>query len=72
MALIDCVECRKQVSDKAKNCPNCGYPINSKSEYTNSNSEGFFLRTLNTGCNFALYAFLAIFILFILVSIFSK
>ena len=28
MALITCPECGKEVSDKAKMCPNCGYPIN--------------------------------------------
>lgn len=28
MALIACPECGKEVSDKAKMCPNCGYPIN--------------------------------------------
>lgn len=27
MALIKCQECGKDVSDKAKICPNCGYPI---------------------------------------------
>lgn len=27
MALIDCPECRKQISDKAITCPNCGCPI---------------------------------------------
>ena len=26
MALIDCPECRQQISDKALACPNCGYP----------------------------------------------
>lgn len=25
MALIDCPECGKQISDKAKSCPNCGF-----------------------------------------------
>lgn len=25
MALIKCVECGKEISDKAKTCPNCGY-----------------------------------------------
>lgn len=30
MALISCPECGKEISDKAKCCPNCGYPI---SEY---------------------------------------
>ena len=28
MALIRCSECKKEVSDKASNCPHCGNPIN--------------------------------------------
>ena len=27
MAIIKCPECGKEVSDKAKVCPNCAYPI---------------------------------------------
>lgn len=27
MALVDCPECNRNVSDKAVSCPNCGYPI---------------------------------------------
>lgn len=27
MALINCPECGKQVSDKAYSCPNCGFPV---------------------------------------------
>ena len=27
MALIKCPECSKEISDKANNCPNCGYPL---------------------------------------------
>ncbi|WP_300616849.1 hypothetical protein [Dokdonella sp.] len=27
MALIPCPECRKEVSDKAPSCPNCGCPF---------------------------------------------
>ncbi len=27
MALINCEECRKEVSDKAASCPNCGAPL---------------------------------------------
>jgi len=30
MALINCPECNKEISDKARSCPNCGYPISSK------------------------------------------
>ena len=29
MAIIKCPECKKDVSDKAANCPNCGNPIDS-------------------------------------------
>lgn len=28
MAIINCPECGKEVSNKAEKCPNCGYPIN--------------------------------------------
>jgi hypothetical protein len=31
MALIDCIECSKEMSDKAKSCPNCGAPNTSLS-----------------------------------------
>ena len=27
MALINCPECNKKISDKSGNCPQCGYPI---------------------------------------------
>jgi predicted amidophosphoribosyltransferase len=27
VALINCPECKKEVSDKASSCPNCGHPI---------------------------------------------
>lgn len=27
MALINCPECGKEISDKAKSCPNCGYEL---------------------------------------------
>jgi hypothetical protein len=27
MALINCLECNKEISDKAISCPNCGAPI---------------------------------------------
>lgn len=32
MSLIECPECGKQISDKAKSCPNCGCPIKEFSE----------------------------------------
>lgn len=30
MALISCPECGKMISDKAKFCPSCGYPIDTQ------------------------------------------
>ena len=27
MALINCPECKKEISDKSKSCPSCGYPL---------------------------------------------
>lgn len=32
MAMINCPECGKEISDQANNCPNCGYVINKSSE----------------------------------------
>ena len=32
MALIECPECKKEISDKAKECPHCGYPLVKKEE----------------------------------------
>lgn len=38
MALMHCPECNKEVSDKAKACPNCGYPISLTDENSSKNS----------------------------------
>lgn len=32
MALINCPECKKEISDTAKKCPNCGYKIPTKTK----------------------------------------
>lgn len=32
MTLIKCPECEKEVSDKAKECPKCAYPIKQKKD----------------------------------------
>jgi DNA-directed RNA polymerase subunit RPC12/RpoP len=34
VALINCSECGKEVSDKATSCPNCGAPIATKDAVT--------------------------------------
>ena len=36
MALIICPECRKEISDRASACPNCGCPISSNAEPNNA------------------------------------
>ena len=33
MALINCIECGKEISDKATTCPNCGAPIRKDTSY---------------------------------------
>lgn len=33
MSLINCPECNKEVSNRAKICPNCGFPITIESKY---------------------------------------
>lgn len=35
MALITCKECGKEISDKARTCPNCGYPLETINEKIN-------------------------------------
>lgn len=47
MALINCPECSKSISDSASNCPNCGYPIN---PVPKPKGQGCFMQTLNAGC----------------------
>lgn len=32
MALINCPECNKEISDTAKSCPNCGYELPTKTD----------------------------------------
>jgi DNA-directed RNA polymerase subunit RPC12/RpoP len=34
MALIQCSECRRDVSDQAPACPNCGHPVNAQAVTT--------------------------------------
>lgn len=53
--IINCPECYKEVSDSAKFCPNCGYPIKEAKESQPPNiiikkEEGLFMKSLNAGC----------------------
>jgi len=47
--LIECKECKSEVSDKAASCPKCGFPIKPPINYRKS-SEGLFLKSMNFGC----------------------
>lgn len=64
MALINCPECGKEISDKAENCPNCSYPLKAKIPAVKVESqEGCFLQTLNAGCIFIVAIIVVIFLL---------
>jgi hypothetical protein len=40
MAIINCPECQKEISDKAANCPSCGFPLKqTESNDSSSNQE---------------------------------
>ena len=38
MTLIKCKECNKEISDKAKSCPHCGFPIEETQNIENTNN----------------------------------
>lgn len=41
MALFNCVECGKEISDKASKCPHCGMPYEQKQEVTTAVKDGY-------------------------------
>jgi uncharacterized membrane protein YvbJ len=67
MALIECPECGKEVSDKAPGCPQCGAPIAGSiadPATAHGRGEGLFLKSMNCGCMLVL-AFVVLFIIMI-------
>ncbi|MBD5535635.1 MAG: zinc ribbon domain-containing protein [Lachnospiraceae bacterium] len=63
MALINCPECNKEISNTAKTCPNCGYKIN---------KEKCIFRILNNTITFILSIILDIVVGIIGISLFNK
>ena len=49
MALINCPECGKEISDKALSCPNCGTPIANKKVRVHFHRKKTFVGSANTG-----------------------
>lgn len=49
MALISCPECGKDVSDKVKSCPHCGYPLINELENTGDNPQPVEITSINLG-----------------------
>ena len=39
MSLVNCPECKNEISNKAEMCPNCGYPISKDDEIMNVNNK---------------------------------
>ncbi len=50
MALINCIECGKEISDQAKACPHCGMPLKKK-------GKGFAVASLVLGIIGCVYTF---------------
>jgi len=63
MALISCPECSKEISDKAKSCPNCGFEINSEMTAEKSAVNG---DKKGIGC-FPIFLIAGVFLIFILI-----
>lgn len=76
MALIECPECGKKISENAESCPNCGNPMNKKKEIDTAKIDAEFdaqkKSSSNIGCTKGLLIVGAVFIFgIILMSSFS-
>jgi len=72
MSLINCPECKKQVSDAASSCPKCGYPISTlKGDYTPVNENKSIIlekQDKSQGCVVALICVAAVVLFLILIN----
>ena len=69
MALINCPECSKEISDKVVNCPNCGYPLKDTEEI-NSNPQEVEVTGFKFKLNKNKIIITIIFVIFIVIAIF--
>ena len=51
MALINCPECSKSISDQSTSCPSCGFPTPSKQIDNNNSLASTRQRQKNSGCS---------------------
>jgi hypothetical protein len=65
MALINCPECSSEVSDKAGDCPKCGFPLKKKKDRVKTEDQGYFLQFMNVGC-LAVVIFLVLAMLYLI------
>jgi hypothetical protein len=57
MALIDCPECKKSISDTAESCPSCGYQSNKRSGKNSSTRKAFLIVGICLGAFGAIVGF---------------
>lgn len=62
MALINCKECGKEISDKANKCPHCGFDI-TKEKHTKATSKG---------CGYMFFGIAAVIFISVVVGSFSE
>lgn len=67
MALINCPECEKVISDKVKTCPNCGFPLSTDDDNVERSPQQVEVTSVNLSPKdpakkkkFALYAVIAV------------
>lgn len=63
MALINCPECKKEISDTARKCPHCGYAVKSVVKDISTNKKTILKMTI---------AAIAVIVLVLAISIFSR
>lgn len=71
MALVACLECKKEISDQAESCPNCGFKISKSLQDSintvNHETSSFSVLIMGVGCIAAFLLFM-----FIMFGIFTK